>query len=71
MNIIIFYNKNQRKIEQVAEAMRSRGYSINNDIRNKKALKNPSIYEQFIEAHKIDEFGSNLSDVCINYTYIF
>lgn len=41
------------------ERMKSYNYSINNDIRNKKKFKNPSIYEKLIEAYEIDEFGSS------------
>lgn len=38
-------------------------YSINDDIKNKKKFKNPSIYEKLIEAYGIDEFGSSFESV--------
>ena len=45
-------------------------YSINNDIEKKKLYKNPSIYEKLIEAHGIDEFGSNFPNVIFFYFMI-
>ncbi|KAF8384893.1 hypothetical protein PRIPAC_74035, partial [Pristionchus pacificus] len=38
---------------------KAKGHSINQDIQNRKAFKNPSIYEMFIEQFEIKEFGSN------------
>ncbi|RNA44943.1 SAP30-binding isoform X1, partial [Brachionus plicatilis] len=49
----------QNKIIQVLDRMKQYNYSINNDIKNKKKFKNPSIYEKLIEAYALDEFGSS------------
>ncbi|CAF0762063.1 unnamed protein product [Brachionus calyciflorus] len=49
----------QNKIIQVLNRMEHYNYSINNDIKNKKKFKNPSIYEKLIDAYGIDEFGSS------------
>lgn len=49
----------QTKIIQVVERMHKYGYSINDEIERKKKFRNPSIYEKLIEAHDIDEYGSN------------
>lgn len=43
--------------------MNDYNYSMNEDIHKKKSFKNPSIYEKFIEAYGLDEFGSSFPNV--------
>ena len=45
------------------DRMEKYNYSINDDIYRKKSFKNPSIYEKFIEAYGIDEYGSSFPTV--------
>ena len=54
--------------------MNDYNYSMNEDIHKKKSFKNPSIYEKFIEAYGLDEFGSsfpNVSDLIFEFRESF
>jgi hypothetical protein len=53
----------QNKIVEVVHRMQTMNYSMNEQIHKRKNFKNPSIYEKFIEAYGIDEFGSNFPNV--------